>query len=88
MMCQPIQDNITYEDLLQTLIHENERILTKDWRLLYRQATFFDCEMKPAAVMDTLPCGAAILTNKRLLLLSAQVHKGEYFEVVDNGEVL
>eukprot|EP00117_Sycon_ciliatum_P006791 scpid99760/ scgid10169/ len=71
-----LKDNITYEDLLQTLIHENERILTKDWRLGYRQATFYDCEETPTTIVDNLPSGAAILTNKRLLLLSAQVHKG------------
>ena len=87
------QDNITYDELLRTLIHENERILTKDWRLTYRQATFYDCESSHGLskaempVIDSLPSGAAILTNKRLLLLSAQVHNGELSRQYGDGLV-
>ena len=69
---------MTFEDLLQSLAHDGETVLTNDWRLLYNKATIYDCEVEstPPRVLEELPCGGAVLTNKRLLLMSASVGQG------------
>ena len=69
------QGSMSYEDLIHGLIYNGETIISYPPHLQYMSMTVTD---ENGSVVDTKVGGVAMLTDKRLLLLSSQYFHSKY----------
>ncbi|XP_070575736.1 uncharacterized protein [Ptychodera flava] len=69
---QAQHDNMSYEQILSTLLFEGERLLLGGQYIYYTNVTFLDENGSPSNEKPPMTKGRAFLTTNRMLLLSAE----------------
>ncbi|XP_077982974.1 uncharacterized protein LOC144437822 [Glandiceps talaboti] len=69
---QAHQDNLTYEQILSTVLFEDERVLLNNQYIYYTSVIFLDENSQCLTNKPPMTHGRAFLTTRRLLLLSAE----------------
>ncbi|XP_077988983.1 uncharacterized protein LOC144443391 [Glandiceps talaboti] len=69
---QAHHDNLTYEQILSTILFEGEQVLLNSQYIYYTNVIFLDENSQNLADKPPMTNGRAFLTTRRLLLLSAE----------------